>query len=230
MSKFIIVGSFRSGTTLLNESLASHPALSVTFEAFHENSLAGNVLWRDSAPVPFSKGRDFLDYVLSVYDGFKVLYHQLPPPNPLWDYIFKKNIKIIHVVRENLAEIVVSFMLCHKSGVWQNRDGCEPFEETIVIDPVIMEEKIASIEKSCNEFSCLFPLVYTVYYENMIKSWEETIRSTCDFLEIDYFPLPQITKKRTNKLKAVLANFKDHQAYFKATPYAKYFETPRLVL
>ena len=68
MSKFIIVSSFRSGSTLLNEGLSQHPNLNVTYEILHENSSAGNVLWRNDFAVPFGLNEKFITAATNKFD------------------------------------------------------------------------------------------------------------------------------------------------------------------
>ena len=141
MSKFIIVSSFRSGSTLLNEGLSQHPNLNVTYEILHENSSAGNVLWRNDFAVPFGLNEKFITAATNKFDGFKILYHQLGASHKLWDY-FLSNYKIIHLIRRNMAETIVSFISCRNTNIWQRRSPESLDFSPVKIEPLELFKKI----------------------------------------------------------------------------------------
>lgn len=227
MNKFIIVGCYRSGTTLLNEALFHHPNLTVTFEAFHENAIEGNVKWRKQ---PFGEIREFIENTFKQYDGFKILYHQLPVDNEAWKHLLNPEIKVIHVIRKNIAETASSFMLCRKNGLWQNRGEFSDVEtkitseEMLDIEPKVLEQKIKLIETKIEQFKRLLNDALIVDYGELVADWDNVIKSVCEFINVPCINLPKTTKKRTKPLKYVLKNYPSHLDYFKGTPYQGFFQ------
>jgi len=224
-TKFLIVGSYRSGTTLLNEALFNHPDLKVTFEAFHEDAKSGNVLWRDELGIELSKTQDFTKIVFDNFDGCKILYHQLPSSDPLWRFFLKSGVKVIHVVRDNIAEIVVSFLACHQNGIWQNRSGLD-IQEKVKIAPEDLHNRIKSVESKMNDFTAILDGSLVIKYNTMVNHWQATVNKVCDYLNVSRLVLPQTTQKRTRPLDSVLSDIESHRVYFRGTPYYKFFSKP----
>ena len=222
--KFIIVGSQRTGTTLINESLSFHSELNVTFEALHEDPQKGNTAWREN--YNFKNDKDYIRHLFENYNGFKVLYHQLPTSHSLWKHI---DCQVVHVTRSNLAEIVVSRELCLRSNIWQNRTNksFSKGNEPVFISPKSLEEKMNELEVKKLQFKKFLTQfdTKTVKYEEIIDNWDVFIESICKFLKIKNEKLPQTTKKRTKPLTKVLSNFDEHKSYFKGTSFEKFFQT-----
>ena len=172
--------------------------------------------------MPFSKSEKFLNALFKEYDGFKILYNQLQHNDPLWNY-FKKT-KTIHVIRKNIVETTISFLLCTKSNIWQSRAGDQELNESFYIDPSALEVEIKKVEELINLYSNTITFDLTVYYEELINNWDETIEKVCEILEIEKMKLPKITLKRTQPLKLVLQNFDEHKLYFKNTPYTHFYD------
>lgn len=223
-NKFIILGNARSGTTLLNEALAKHKSIRVTYEALHENAQEGAVSWRDNFDIPFAKNEEFLNALFKKFDGFKILYHQLNYDHLLWKYFEKNNIKKIHIIRKNLAEIAISLILCKKSNIWQKTKKDKELNETLLIEPAKLKADIIGIENYINLYLKFLPCDLIVYYEEMINDWDNTTGEICDLLKITRIQLPKTLFKRTQPLNSVLTNFDEHKEYFKNTPYEHFFE------
>lgn len=135
-NSFIIFAHARSGSTSLVRLLNLREDLILfNFEAFNPNwdlpknlsSIFGSCseqisLFGKSTQVTSFKSPNnfdqYLRFLFSMYDGFKVLWCQLTCENSM-KLISRKNLKVIFLYRESALETAISNMLAIQTGVWE---------------------------------------------------------------------------------------------------------------
>jgi hypothetical protein len=236
--KIVIVGNIRTGTTVLNESLGFHSRLNLTHEAFHPHATKANVSWRLSCwPDEFfcannihdenniHKYEKILDQILTMYDGFKIVYPHLKAESSLWDFI-KSRCKIIHVLRYNKLDCAISAAIARSSGRWQRRKGEDWKDEPIQIDLDWLESHIRHSEELENSFRHLFADALEIQYDEF-DQWDQMMFKILNFLGLEHEVLPPTLIKRTvGGLSGNVINWKEiitDSRFHKYLPGPKYF-------
>lgn len=208
-SKFIILSSARSGSTLLTACVKQHPDLNMHQEIFniHYKSLDRSIFDFD-----IECDTKFLDVGVhdsicrlkycaeahKKYDGYKVLFWHLK--NDVEEYLSK--VKLVLLIRRNLFARYVSEIVANQTNTWQSQ---EEFLDTVYIDPQYAIKNIEYIKSRYRNFLNYNPLI--VYYEDDIF---DNVDSVCDFLGEERF-LPKIwMKKRIRRpLSEVVVNYEE---------------------
>lgn len=121
---FIILGTERTGSSLLVDLLKSHPNTICFGELFQDERALFNYLgyptpenkelitYRDENTINFIRDFVYKSYKNNINAvGFKLFYHHARKSNPdiLWNYLKEFNrLKIIHIKRKNLFHCLVS--------------------------------------------------------------------------------------------------------------------------
>ncbi len=263
--KYIILGSYRSGTSTVNESLCQHPDLKAAYEILHPNcydevggipnyrsvmkSLYGieqfqvqKSIWKsrfyppdeDWIGIPHWRLvenvdlKKLFDWVFERYNGFKVMYQQLDRSSPSWDYFLgMPELKVIHMVRRNYLESLVSYLLAHRTNVW-NITPQEPkcSDEPLYLPPRCCRMYFEYMEFEIEHFTYLFEDhdCLTIEYETLFQ-WDHTINSVQEFLGVKPIKLPSKYAKRTDRsMQALISNFDELREKFKDTRWSHFFE------
>ncbi len=251
MVRFIITGLPRSGTTVICGSLITHPEISFYGELFNDmmgvrrNEAArltlgagwkiGNVSSHLLRPCEEQEsGYQYLDkfYSLDISVkavGFKILYDQaLKGPNSeVWRYIADHpEIRIIRTQRENLLEIVCSYVRARITRRWHI------FEESIKSPRFILPaheceslfqrftqtpEAFGKIEKTHQ--------VLDIEYTDIGTNFTGIMAGVFSFLEVNH----EIkTKPLLNKIARLspndeIVNYQELRDHFQNTPYSQFF-------
>lgn len=144
---FILLATQRTGSTWVQEMLNSHPSVRVYSEMFLSYA-SGMPMWdpkdvefvntyleaRVRRPVRMSKQYwtvKYLQRVLGQRDvgavGFKYMYNQIRPHPSVLAYAALKRVRIVHLIRRNLLDTIISSQLADVSGVYHvANDGRQP--------------------------------------------------------------------------------------------------------
>lgn len=116
MEKFVILGGKRSGSTMLQEALNSHPDITCFDELYLIRDVAtgkrrGQFLYRYMNKTKKMSHKQYLDFVYGSVKkeaiGFRYLYPHDEKFNVL-PLMLKSNIKVIHLIRENAFKHTMS--------------------------------------------------------------------------------------------------------------------------
>lgn len=243
MSKVIILNAGRVGGTLLQKALNSHSQLKITGEVLNLN--------RDSIPFParsileeiigtLPERRDkksnwnvpakYIDKLFEIYDGFKLLYYELN--EEIIKYLKnREDLKIIHLKRNNLLEQHVSQIVAHKTLVFHIGKERRHLFDKITLSPKSLEKNFRCQMKDWNRHDKLFGNPYSVFYEDMIQNWDETLSELQGFIGLRKEKLPVLQKKVIqNPIQEVVYNYRSLYYHFKNTEYKKFFKSPLLHL
>ncbi len=251
MSKFILTGLPRSGTTVLSVSLASHPDILFYGELLNnelqvrKNESARITLgagWQisntpNNALRPCSPQESGYQYVNNFFSlrqplgalGFKLLYDQaLQGPNKdAWDYIEQNsNIKIIQTVRQNLLEIICSYVRANITKRWHvsNEKINNPRFVLPANECEILFKRFSHRPKALNNIYETHD-VLDIEYSEIEKDFVDVMRKIFSFLEVDkkIEAKPQLSKIAALRPNEEIANYDELHEYFRNTEYGQYF-------
>jgi LPS sulfotransferase NodH len=202
-TKFCILTSPRSGSTWLSSLLKSHPQIQSFGEAFLWRKKGGwndkifiryydyrqsNSLWR---PWVVFKYLDILDnYQGKPHNaiGFKLMYFNiLEQPEILLKFI-RDRYRIIHLVRENHLDVVISKAIGRQFGVFHTDKTSSQSKQVILNTSSLIRTfyLYSLMHQIAAMFLKLMPLpVLKVTYESLKTNRQETLRSITDFLGVD---------------------------------------------
>ena len=239
---FIILGTARTGSTMLWSYLNSHPDIlclrgvygstnKINFgkfydelpEEYHSSEL---IKLRNERPIEFLE-----NYVWKYYAkpfkavGFKYFYdhdRHLSNKVELISY-FKANsaIRFLHLKRDNLLATLFSYKRALAQQQWTKANT--EFRTSITVQEC--NEYFHQILESQNQFDELFSdRTLQVSYDNLLKATERTLQEVLDFIEVKAISLTTETNKnRETKLSDCITNYTELKTHFKSTNYAKYF-------
>jgi len=142
---FVLLASQRSGSTWVLNTLNAHPAVVTYGELFIEGG-RDRTKWAGERDIPHWErwrheiGDDleaFLDHVFRPRSGiaavgFKLMYGQAGANPALVDSLERREVAILHLVRRNLLDVVVSQEAAVASGVFHAREG-EPAPPPVTV-------------------------------------------------------------------------------------------------
>jgi LPS sulfotransferase NodH len=243
--RFIILGKGRSGSNFLRGLLNSHHKIIVFGELFREIDSIG---WEfpdyekylqtphlisliQSDPINFLEKQVFRKYSPQISAvGFKLFYYHAQDDSckVLWSYLKEqKNLKIIHIQRNNTLKELLSLRKAFKTNTWTNTDGIE--EETISItldyEDCLREFTYSQqIKAKYNAFFQDHPLL-NVFYDNLSNNYETEIKKVQDFLGVAYEPVKPLTYKQAQQsLKEAISNYFELKEKFAGTHWEGFFE------
>lgn len=179
-SKFIILCSPRTGSTLLHTYLNSHPNI----------YSHGEILRRDSFSRIHPGTTVFKRYGSNIKAvGLKVFYeyaHQGEFQNAYEQIVFDSSIKVIHVVREEIKNQYLSLMNSYRTGHW-NSANKKQFEYVDEIDPQEFNAFVTQLDSQrsicIGHFKDHSTLV--ISYEMLTDDKEETLQLIQKFLKVE---------------------------------------------
>lgn len=239
---FIILGTARTGSTMLWSYLNSHPDIlclrgvygstnKINFgkfygelpEEYHSSEL---IKLRNERPIEFLE-----NYVWKEYSkpfkavGLKYFYdhdRHLSNKEEVISY-FKTNkaIKFLHLKRENLLATMFSYKRALAQQQWTKANT--DFRTLITVQEC--NDYFQHILESQNQFNEQFSdRTLQVNYDNLLKATEQTLQEVLDFIGVKAISLTTETNKnRETKLSDCITNYTELRTHFKSTDYAKYF-------
>lgn len=239
---FIILGTARTGSTMLWSYLNSHPNIlclrgvygstnKINFgkfygelpEEYHSSEL---IKLRNERPIEFLE-----NYVWKEYSkpfkavGFKYFYdhdRHLSNKEEVISY-FKTNraVKFLHLKRDNLLATMFSYKRALAQQQWTKANT--DFRTSITVQEC--NDYFQQILKIQNQFDELFSdRTLKVSYDNLLKATERTLQEVLDFIGVKAISLTTETNNnRETKLSDCITNYTELKTHFKSTDYAKYF-------
>ena len=247
---FMITCAARTGSTLLQAYIRSHPDVMMHGEVYpprHVAALQGRyaaMMGGEDAVADITRYRDenqtaFLYKVVYDAQGYKRVGHKFKYEEMLLPQFAETreavrrdtDIRILHIYRRNLLERFVSWwMVNHVTGVTMITDESERPEQRRVTIP------FAEMERNFNEVSGRFAFVrkllsnrpsYEVAYEDLVdEGRKDAILSEIQtFLGLDPVKLEAPLKKVTvRSMRELVENYDDLKGRFAGTPFAEFFE------
>jgi len=240
--QFIILGTARTGSTMLWSYLNSHPDIlclrgvygstnKINFgkfygelpEEYHSSEL---IKLRNERPIEFLE-----NYVWKEYSkpfkavGFKYFYdhdRHLTNKNDLVNYFAANSaVKFLHIKRDNLLATLFSYKRALAQQQWTKSDN--DFRTSISVQEC--NDYFQQILYSQKLFDELFTnRTLQVNYDNLLKATEQILQEVLDFIGVNAISLTTETSKNIEtKLSDCITNYTELKTHFKSTDYAKYF-------
>ncbi len=239
---FVILGTARTGSTMLWSYLNSHPDIlclrgvygstsKINFgkhygelpEEYHSSEL---IKHRNESPIEFIR-----NYVWKQYNkpylavGFKYFYdhdRHLLNKYEVINYLDKnKAIKFLHLRRDNLLATLFSYKRALAQKQWTKTHA--DFQTSISVQEC--SDYFQQILESQKQLDELFAgRTLQVNYDKLINETEHTLQEILEFIGVEKKPLTTETNKnRETKLSACITNYSHLKNEFRNTIYAKYF-------
>lgn len=201
MKHFLLIGTMRSGTTLLSTKLRSHPEISMPSDEFKLNRVlcdplsffnygGGNVEDNRQAPPKFFR---FLSRINSdnstVASGIKCAIYSLDG----WEQCIEtlrtqlSDIVIISTIREDMIALIGSTIRASKTGQWHSWSHQNQKAGTINIDPLSYSETRFHFKKIISDIRT-FRATHTYFevsYENDILENSDYMSKIAELLKVD---------------------------------------------
>ena len=240
-TRFVIIGTYRTGSNYLRSLLNSHPQALVYGEMFRDQREIG---W----DLPLFPGRPegqrlfeddcarFLDHALfGRYPaeisavGFKLFYDQAraPTQRALWEQLQdRRDIKIVHLRRQDLLATYLSLLRAHRTGrCYQRRDRVRSEPPIALAPEACLEffERTRAHERAVEEAFAAHHLS-TPTYESLCADEQAEVSRLCEFLELPRVTLRARTVKQASRpLSEAIANYEQLRRRFERTPWAELF-------
>lgn len=241
--RFVIIGTARTGSSLLWSYLNSHPDIlcmrgvfgstnKINFGKFYiglpsECNSLKLVKERNQYPIEFLEEYVFKKYYQKYKAvGFKYFYdhnRHLLNKHGLTDYFSKdKEVKFIHVKRRNLLAGLYSYK---RALVQQNWTSANAYFQTEISTSECENHFDNTIEQQ-KQFDRLFDnRTFEIIYEDFINRTPETLNELQNFLGLPLTILNTETKKNENgNMSEMVTNYTHLKHYFKDSKYRTYFD------
>ncbi|MUL39022.1 Stf0 family sulfotransferase [Gloeocapsopsis dulcis] len=250
-SKFILVTTQRSGSTWVIDMLNSHPEIAAYGELFLNNG-KGTPAWCGEKDIVFwntyfenikfpgkkiIKPLFIFNYLNQVYSqkyfiksvGFKLMYQQMSKYRyGLLAYILFNKVSIIHLIRANHLDVILSQSAACVRGVYHSRDRENIEDVKINLDTLELVDRLKQQEKQIckakNWYSNLGLPYMEVTYEDLATN-KSTFNKILDFIGIEHqaMKLSSSLKKINPKSHAeLIANYESVKATLQATHFYQF--------
>lgn len=240
--KFIIIAEQRTGSSMLRVVLGEHPNI-LTFDELllpkritfnkpgYDNYSKALLIYRNLFPRKFIENIVFPNYSSEIQAvGFKVFPIHLRNRflAPLGDWLDEhKEIKVIHLTRENYLASYASLVLALETGKFGIKDAAErpnvcvelSYEDCLRTFNARRRDDI-NVAKRFRHHS-----FYKLTYEQLTTNFEEQIRHIQAFLGVASQPLEMSgIKKEIRPLREVIQNYDELKEGFSMTEWKTFFE------
>lgn len=232
-SKFLILTTSRSGSTMFMDSLNRIDGVEGHMELFLDQyrrrpPIAG----RNDYPrfieqrpqLRSRRPRATWRYLSGLYRrdqsvGFKLMYTHLRNYPEILPYAMARNIRIIHLIRSNYLDTVISEKLAELTGDSHTTKDDWRMEHAIHLDPGETVDAVRTRARQVRLMSLMCGSMgsrsMTVYYEELVRDYTLAMRRVCDFLGIRNsgdFRQTSLKKRQTREKRDVIGNYDDIEA------------------
>lgn len=226
--KFVILTTQRSGSYWLVNTLDNIPTVTCFGELFIgkpsiykrgktqiPNFLHERPQLKGPRPVAIFR---YLDRVLSTSSttGFKLMYSQLRSSPELFAYLVARNIPIIHLIRRNILNSILSKLVAKETGQFHYKLGeTIPTENPMWVDPAKLVWEIRRTDQRIRMMQLGLSLLRLKHveaiYEDLVAE-KNNFKPIWDFLHVDFIknpPIWQTVKSRKKAASETILNFSE---------------------
>lgn len=241
-TRFVLLSYQRSGSTMLVSALRQHPNIQTFGEVFNPGSVMLHTPGYDNhayylRQLRDTKPRTFLDrFIFRGFDptiqavGLKLFPSQAQDPlfeQALAELIQDPKIKLIHLKRDNLLAVYLSYRRATASGVWAVDQGATD-NAPLVLEPEQCEQAFREMRIGEAYFESILrsrPQL-SLSYETLSSDLEPRLTSVQEFLGVDVKAIaPTLRKQRHGSLRDNIQNFDQLREYFSGTEWESFFAT-----
>ncbi len=244
--RFVVVGTQRSGTTLLRTALDSHPHILCEGELFQMrrlfqktlrksykkpgyhwwldgkmNSWLGHIMRREATVHQYLQW--FISHHESPAIGFKLMWGQTKRFPGTLTFIEKNGFSLIHVRRRNVFRILVSRFVARTQGLYHSTQEATTSTSPIILPTRNLLTELDQITKENAEWTSYgkrLPYLL-VDYEDYVTDKQKESRRMLEFLGVSTdIPIQSpLVKVTPNELHKVIANFDEVKKLLSGTKY-----------
>jgi LPS sulfotransferase NodH len=242
VTKFVILGHGRTGSTLLALAMRQHPGVLMHGEAFarDQEQRRQNVRRKD----PYVDGRDageYLEYLFQeehgdwpLATGIKLFYdhaREQPAAERAWDWLAaRRDVHIVHLTRANLLASWASSEVARRTGEWfrpVHKQQVEPPSGFTVDAQACARffEGVSHHRAWTGRVFAQHPRLELEYEADLCDDFDGTMAKVWTFLALPAHRCERLlSKQRRGPLRDQILNYDELKRYFAATPHARYFD------
>jgi LPS sulfotransferase NodH len=236
--KFVVLTSSRTGSTWLMDLLNHHPAVSAYGELFlgkprtapavaslgdHPRFIETDWCARYPRAVAVFRYLNAL-YAEGRVTGFKLMYTQLRSYPEILAYFMMRRVRILHLVRANLLDVLISEELARLTGTSHVRAGEFGDAPKVTLDTATLFDRLNGRRRAARAARLLIALSACrskqVSYEQLLDDPNEFSR-ICEFLSVSHVStIPsELEKRGTGMHRMAISNYDEVRATLASSPY-----------
>lgn len=244
MEKFIVAGTQRTGTSMISDTLRSHPDIGSLGEIFHfRGGVGGNTTGsyrqyinqkRRVRTIAHYINRprlveEYLDQLYKHSDvkalGFKLMLSQVWQFPESVRYIQKHRIKVLHLVRENFLKTLVSRISAKTRKLYHITKPVNVDKIHVPIHSLLSSlDLIAEEVSDWKQFAVNNPYM-ELSYESFVADREKELENALTFLGVEYLSLDcRLKKINPDDLSQVIENYSEVERTLAGTSHEKFLE------
>ncbi|MDY6786013.1 MAG: sulfotransferase [Cyanobacteriota bacterium] len=233
--KFILLGHYRAGTTLLTDLLNSHPQIRCDGELFlpfvkldYRKVLFPHVYINYHAS---KKKQPIYGFDLKVIQVFETLPQFQESPECFLQKLHQEGWKIIYLKRLNLLRQSISNLMARSRNEWHEKKDKLIQRQSVVIEVEKLMAEIEYHEDNLQKASALLkdiPHLDLTYESDLLDSenHQKTLDQIFSYLEIESVPVKSKHRKVAREnIARDLKNYEEIEAFLSQTQYATFLET-----
>lgn len=240
-TRFVIVSCGRSGTSLLRSLLKNHPNIHIYGELFRKY---GEINWQLPGyattpaqirlaiedPTQFIEEHVYKTLPVSVKAvGFKLFYNHASKDGweKIWNYLDEnKDIKIIHLKRENKLKTFLSLQKAFHTGQWGSIKNTKFDDNSLALDYEACKNYFLANERWVSQtqkrFSPERRLELT--YEGLAQERERILGTVYSYLNVPKeSTFSRLRKQSSESLKNSISNYAELKEQFSNSHWEKFF-------
>ncbi len=217
MTRFTILTTQRSGSTVLTRTLDEHPEIFCAGEIFLESKKGvHHPEWHFPAWSITSKKQSKINklvnyanlklnavkHIKSFYadaegakaKGFKLMYSQIKSAPFIWNYLVSEKIKTIILVRENTFKMALSRYRMSKTGMAHSKENISIKKVTVPVQQLLEETvRLQGVNEKLLQLSAAADRLIISYGD--FNEWDTLLQKIFTFLNVSTATLPPALKK-----------------------------------
>jgi len=238
---FIVITTQRTGSSMFLDILDGYQNIEGHMELFLDQerkspAMAGKndypryFEWNkgDLKVRPFSVFRYLSDlYARDSSVGFKLMYSHLWKYPEILVFIAYKRLKVIHLIRNNFLDIVISEKLAELSGKSHTTSSTETNSHTIHLEPSEVLSRVKKLDDNTQFIRKLIAFMkmnscIEIYYEDLLQNTSIAMVEVKNFLNIEITSEQKVSnliKRQTKNKNNLISNYDELKNAFSFTEY-----------
>jgi LPS sulfotransferase NodH len=239
-NRFVVITPGRAGSNYLMSLFDSHPRITHCGEIFGPTHLADpnkQKLFQQVGMLGYfiesfkRKGFEKATGAKFLYSYFRDEYiqrHSVEELHDVYQFLIEsKDIRVIHLYRENPLSVLISFEVAAKTGKFVSLKSDNDHEVFLTLEPEFVNRRIREILREQEWVRQTFrshPFI-EISYEQLVDSKEDSQARIMKFLGVDYPKLKARTlKQNRRKMQEILLNYSELKQYFAGTEIENYLD------
>ncbi len=166
-------------------------------------------------------------YSTNAVVGFKLMYSHLRIYPEIIPYIYLKRIKIIHLIRDNYLDIIISEKIAELTGKSHTTSDNEINSDLIYLDPEKTLSRIKQLESNTRKIKNIIKKLYgiksiEVHYDDLNSNPEYVFDAVKYFLNLDKsikLADSNLRKRQTRTKSEVIKNYDELSSHLSVSGY-----------